>query len=51
MQFENVLGTVRNKKLGFFLTKVEKTSPQILNKFAFAVDFLSDGLGRTTNRQ
>ena len=42
IQFENVSGTVRNKKLGIcFVRKLEKTSPQILSKFAFAVDFLS----------
>ena len=42
IQFENVSGTVRSKKLGIcFVTKLGKTSPQIRSKFAFAVDFLS----------
>ena len=42
IQFENVSGTVKNKKLGIcFVRKLGKTSPQILSKFAFTVDFLS----------
>ena len=42
IQFENVSGTVRNKKLGIcFVKKLEKTSPLILNKFVFTIDFLS----------
>jgi len=50
MQFENASGILQLLQVGylFFVKELEKTSLQILDKFAFAVDFVSDG-GKTAN--